>query len=189
VTNGDSPHVAGLFRFLAERWVLDDPRGIPYIFLWRREWESSGKLVEWARVARYVPRRSVIGETEYVERIPAGEEWASVTQPEGGGVHAIRVLRVALPRRGGSALLLVCPYCDRPRRHLYAWAVTGSGLYRMSWRCRTCAGLRYGSEGTYIRPRWRCLGGYPRLETWDPYVFASLEEGARFLRAWVGTRA
>lgn len=164
------------------RWVLDDPRGIPYLFLW---WQR-GRIGEVVRVGRYVPRRSVIAGHEYVEEVPAGQEWVSITVPDKKDtfVRALRVIRRPLPRHGGRYLLLVCPGfgCGRPRRYLYAWRVFGSSIARQPWECWNCAGLRYGSEGTYIRPRWRCLGGYPRSETWDPYVFASLEEGIEELK-------
>lgn len=149
----------------AVRRVLDDPRKIPYLFLWRRD--DRGEIVEAVRVAvspgGHPPVRP-------------GEEWVSVTRPPRtvGYVHALRVLRRTLPRHGGEALSLVCPGCNRPRLYLYAWEVSGSRVVPRPWHCRTCSGLRYQSEGTYNRfPDW---GGYPRPDTWDPYVFSSLEE-------------
>jgi len=146
----------------AVRWALDDPRGIPYLFLWRRE--SSGEPVEAVRIARYVPK------------LAAGE-WVSLTRPNGGIV--VRIVRVPLPRRHGRALLLVCHECSRPRRYLYAWAVWDSSkVVPARWPCRLCAGLRYQSEGQYDPLGW----GYPRPATWDPYVFSSLEKAAEAMK-------
>jgi hypothetical protein len=48
------------------------------------------------------------------------------------------------------------------------------------WKCRTCAGLHYNSEGTYVRFRW--LGGYPRTLPWDPRVFTNLVDAENALR-------
>jgi hypothetical protein len=99
-----------------------------------------------------------------------------------------------LPRNGGRALFLLCPYCDAPRRHVYGWEwnpFSGRSNVVMSvgWRCRSCARLRYSSEGGYLRPGYlgrlgqlgvmlRALGNLPRPESWLPYVFTSPEEAA-----------
>ena len=46
---------------------------------------------------------------------------------------------------------------------------------RVSWRCRSCARLRYSSEGGYVRPgmMFRAFGNLPRPDLWLPYVFTS----------------
>lgn len=163
--------------------MLDDPRRIPYLFLWRID----------GRPVSGVPENV---ETVRVAALPGGpppvrlgEEWVSITRPvqQVGCVHALQLVRRALPRNGGEDVLLLCPnpYCGKPSRYLYAWQVIVSSIVSRPWRCRTCAGLRYQSEGTYIPRGWRTLGGYPRPESWDPYVFSSLEQAAGH---WPGVR-
>lgn len=143
--------------------AVRDPRGIPYLFLW--QWMSDPGVKEAVRV--------------FWQRT---DEWIEVKRSDGSG-ERIRMSRVPLPRRGGTALLLFCPDCGIPRRHLYAWSVWNNELMRSIWKCRICAGLRYRSEGTYIPAMWRCLGGYPRTEPWDPTVFSSPKQAAAFLRS------
>jgi hypothetical protein len=94
-----------------------------------------------------------------------------------------------------TALFLFCPHCDTPRRHVYGWewdSVLGwsNSVRSISWRCRSCARLRYSSEGGYLRPSGlgrlgqlgvmlRAYGNLPRPESWLPYVFTSPEEAAQ----------
>jgi hypothetical protein len=85
-----------------------------------------------------------------------------------GSTQPLAFAWYSLPRNGGIGLMLVCPFCDRLRRYLYAWSNDEGGLRRSLWQCRECASLRYRSEGAYIPVRWRGLGGYPRTEPWDP---------------------
>jgi len=175
----------------AVRWALDDPRRRPYLLLWR-DWRAddrqrirSDEIREALLVARYTPKETVLHGYRYVESVPPAEEWAKVTTLDGqsekptGFVRALRVVRIPLPRNGGRALLLICPGfgCGRPRRYLYAWEVMGSRIVRRPWLCRTCARLRYASEGEGRNP-W---GPYPR-DPWDPYVFSSLDRAANALR-------
>jgi hypothetical protein len=55
---------------------------------------------------------------------------------------------------------------------------------KISWRCRSCARLRYSSEGGYLLPTGfgrlgvmlRAYGGLPRPESWLPYVFTSIDD-------------
>jgi hypothetical protein len=78
-------------------------------------------------------------------------------------------------------MLLVCWSCEAPKRFLYAWRKAGHGRASINdrWACRACAGLSFASEGQYDP-----FGeGYPRPEPWNPYVFASPEEGIRFIRS------
>jgi hypothetical protein len=60
---------------------------------------------------------------------------------------------------------------------------------RTDWECRTCAMLRYSSEGGYLRPSGlgrlgqlsvmlRAFGNLPRPESWLPYVLTSPQEAA-----------
>jgi len=72
--------------------------------------------------------------------------------------------------------------CDsahpRSGRSAHNPLVPGSspGVVRSLWRCRTRAGLRYQSEGTYISLMWRGFGGYPWTPPWDPRVFSSVRQ-------------
>jgi hypothetical protein len=111
-----------------------------------------------------------------------------------GDATVLRIMWRMLPRNGGQALLLVCSYCNTPRRHVYGWewdSFSGwsNRVRRVSWRCRSCARLRYSSEGGYLRPAYGRLGhlgvmlraswgNLPRPESWLPYVFTSPEEAA-----------
>jgi len=136
------------------RWVLDDPRGVPYLVIWR--WLDQGEVREALRVSRALPP------FEGVE-----------LKRTDGTSQVVRIVWRPLPRHGGSALLLVCPGCGRPRRSLYGWSVCAQQLLRSAWQCRACAGLRYRSEGTPPSSFARLLGGYPRSVPWDPWAFAN----------------
>ena len=142
----------------AVRWVVDDPRGVPYLLVWR--WMDAGEIKEALRVSR---RSSSFAEVEL--------------KRADGTSQIVETMRRRLPRNGGNALFLVCPCCGVPRRHLYGWSVVSpQRVARSLWQCRTCAGLRYQSEGTYMSPWSRVLGGYPRTPPWDPWVFSSLQQ-------------
>jgi len=96
------------------------------------------------------------------------------------------------PRNGGRALFLLCPWCETPRRFVYGWewdSFSGwsNRVRRIGWRCRSCARLRYSSEGGYLRGSGRgalaafirvTYGNLPRPELWLPYVFTSPKEAA-----------
>jgi len=112
---------------------LNDPRRIPYLLIWKDE-RHSGEIKEAVRLARYVePSNSRV--TDYVElkRID-------------GSAAVLRVVWRMLSRNGGRALLLVCSYCNTPRRHVYGWewdSVAGwsNSVRQTSRRCRSCARL------------------------------------------------
>jgi hypothetical protein len=144
------------------RRVLDDPRCVPYFFFWR--WMDRGAPEE------------ILG----IRGLPPSGEWAELKRIDRSSV-VIQTVRRRLPRSGGVVLLLNCPSCSRPRRHLYGWSVTGKRVVRSVWKCRNCAGLRYTSEGAYVRFRW--LGGYPRTSPWDPFVFTNLANAEIALRS------
>ena len=119
--------------------MLDDPRKIPYLLVWKR---PEGSAV------REVVRVSTYGQ------FPA--DWAEIKRPDGTR-DLIRTLLRPLPRNGGKARLLICPYCKIPRRGLYGWEPGGhytSRVTRSTWGCRKCSLLRYASEGgaLLIRP-------------------------------------
>jgi hypothetical protein len=44
--------------------------------------------------------------------------WAEIKRPDGTR-NPIRTLLQPLPRNGGKAQLLICPFCKIPRRGLY----------------------------------------------------------------------
>ena len=153
----------------AVAWVLDDPRKIPYLFVWKRVEDSSVR--EAVRVSAYSEL--------------AG--WAEIKRPDGTR-NLIRTLLQPLPRNGGMARLLICPYCKIPRRGLYGWELGGqytSSSTRSTWGCRKCNLLPYASEGgaLSIRPRGMLglvfgTGHSPRPESWLPHVFTSPKEAA-----------
>jgi len=127
--------------------------------------------MEAVRLARYV------GDDDYVEIKRAD-----------GDYTVLRIVWRMLPRNGGQLLLLVCSYCSTPRRHVYAWewdSFSGwsNRVRRIAWKCRSCAELRYSSEGGYLRTSglFRAFGNLPRPESWFPYAFTSLDAAADFI--------
>jgi hypothetical protein len=165
---------------------LDDPRGIPYLLVWKDE-NHDGEIREAVRLARFVGTFD-----DHVELKRAD-----------GSRTILRIVWRTLPRNGGRALFLLCRCCDTPCRRVYGWEWDSfSGwsniVRRVSWQCRSCARLRYSSEGGYLRvpglfrsrafghlppgPREAHLslfgGNLPRSESWLPYVFTSPEAAA-----------
>ena len=138
----------------AVRCAVDDPRGIPYLLIWR--WMDSGEVKE----------------ALCVSQCPASVGGLELKRRDGTS-QILRTIRRSLPRNGGDALLLVCPSCGVPRRYLYGWRVFSQQVWRSMWQCRTCAGLRYRSEGAITSSFGRLLGGYPRTPPWDPSAFSS----------------
>ena len=155
----------------AIRTVLDDPRNIPYLFVWKRR--SSGEIREAIRVIRHSAGAS-LPDTDEVE----------LKRTDGSLVVVYLVWR-RLHRGGGRSLLLSCPRCGRPCRALYGAKVGDDGRFyvarRADWECRMCAKLRYSSEGgaLLIRPGrilpWLDTVRSPRPELWLFYVLTSLE--------------
>lgn len=103
-----------------------------------------------------------------------------------GSVTVLRFVWRALPRNGGR---VVYSYCNTPRRHVYGWewdSFSGwsNRVRSISWRCRSCARLRYSSEGGYLcggrgwlaRVMGFDPGNLPRPESWLPYVFTSIDD-------------
>ena len=155
----------------AVAWVLNDPRKIPYLFVWKRPEDSSVREV--VRLSAYSKPAS--------ESPSDWADWAEIKRPDGTR-DLIRTLVRPLPRNGGQARLLICPYCKIPRRGLYRWELGGrytSSSTRSTWGCRKCNLLRYGSEGgaLVVRPRGMLslvfgTAHSPRPESWLPYVFS-----------------
>lgn len=156
--------------------VLDDPRKIPYLLLWTSERDGEVKEAVRVEARDNVPSRFP----------PFPPHWTGIVEikrPDEGR-NFIRTMLRPLPRNGGRDRLLICPYCDRPRRALYGWEPGGEYTHSAqscSWKCRACAELRYRSEGTYFPRMFRSLGGYPRQESWYPYVFTDAEEAIRWI--------
>jgi hypothetical protein len=161
------------------RWVLDDPRKISYLLIWKSP--SDGEIKEAVRVRRYAPPPQHPSDSELVE----------IKRTDG----TLLLLRFAwryLPRNGGRVLLLMCWHCGRFRRSLYGWEAAGrytNSAQVSDWQCRTCAGLRYSSEGGALvlraRGSWfRALEmSYgvtrsDRPDPWYPYVLTSPEQAA-----------
>ena len=147
------------------RRCLDDPRKIPFLLIWKDEIHD-GRIREAVRLSRYV------GDDDYVE-----------IKRTDGDCTVLRTVWRMLPRNGGRSLLLACSYCNTPRRHVYGWewdsfSGRSNRVWRVDWRCRSCARFRYSSEGGYLDPgkRFRAFGNLPRPDLWLPYVFTSVEE-------------
>jgi hypothetical protein len=161
---------------------LNDPRKIPYLLVWKDE-RHGGEIKETVRLARYVDPHDSSAAQNHVE-----------LKRLDGSAAVLRIAWRILPRNGGRALLLFCSYCKTPRRHVYGWewdSFSGwsNRVRQISWRCRSCAPLRYSSEGGYLRPghlgrlerlgvMLRAFGNLPRPESWLPYVFTSIEGAA-----------
>jgi len=154
------------------RRVLDDPRNIPYLLIWRN---SDFETKEAVRVRKFTPP----------PQHPADSELVEVKRTDGSRV----LLRYAwrhLPRGDGQVLLLMCWHCARFRRTLYAWEAEGqytNSVRTCDWQCRRCAGLRYASEGgaLVLRSRGKLFqllemeygpSRSERPQPWHPYVFS-----------------
>ena len=162
----------------AVRWCLDDPRRIPYLFVWKSP--SDGGVREAVRVA-------CLGPTPYLPEADSIE----VKRTDGSVCH-LRVLKRPLPRNAGYDILLACPRCCSLRRALYGWEAGGrftNSAQTSGWQCRACAGLRYASEGGALVLRGRSVwfrlleqeygpSRSPRPEPWEPEIFSSPQQAA-----------
>jgi hypothetical protein len=156
----------------AVRCALNNPRKIPYLLVWRSS--QDGLIKEAVRIIRLGPP-PYLSEADSIE-----------VKRTDGSISRVRILKRELPRKGGYDILLACPRCCSSRRGLYGWEAGGrytNSAQTSLWQCRTCAGLRYSSEGgaLLIRPRGTLglvfgTGHSPRPEPWLPYVFTSPEE-------------
>jgi hypothetical protein len=147
--------------------VWDDPRHIPYPLVWNSS--RDGEVKEAIRVARFLSETK-LQEADAVE----------ARRTDGSTVPIYLVWR--RQPHGGRSLLLRCWRCHGLSRALYGAKVGDDGRFyvaeRADWECRTCAKLRYSSEGGYLRPGmlFRAFGNFPRPELWLPYVFTSPQE-------------
>jgi hypothetical protein len=158
---------------------LNDPRKIPYLLVWKDD-RHDGEIMGVVRLAHFTACGREAN--DYVE-LKRTDESTTV----------LRIIWRTLPRNGGRALFLFCPHCETPRRYVYGWewdSFSGwsNRVRRISWRCRSCARLRYSSEGGALvlrgGPISRLLRmdvpdmSSPRPEPWLPLVFTSPEEAA-----------
>jgi hypothetical protein len=166
-------------------WMLDDPRKIPYLLVWKRD----GAVQEAVRVSSRID-----------PPVPFSPEWTGVFEIKrtDGTRNFIRTLTRPLPRNGAKARFLVCPYCQSPRRALYGWEPDGqytNSTRPCSWRCRRCAGLRHASEGGALVHRGRGVlfrmleAAYgpcrsERPDPWYPHVFTNPDH----YRSWMSSR-
>jgi hypothetical protein len=164
-------------------WVLDDPRRIPYLMIWKDE--DSDEVLEAVRV------------TAYKEPGAWEMDWAGCVEIKrtNGNRSWIRTIQRPMPRNGGKSRLVICPRCQRPRRALYPWRLNPSkpcAAFVSTWQCRSCARLRYASEGGALKLHPRTdLGRFieaiegpsqhPRPESCYPYVFANPNHVKAFL--------
>lgn len=162
------------------RCNLDDPRRIPYLLAWKDERDGEIKEAVW--LARYVDPHDSTAAQNHVEL--KRSDWSTTV---------LRIVWRALPRNGGRALFLLCSQCNTPRRFVYGWewdSFSGwsNRARSVSWQCRSCARLRYSSEGGHLRGGRSWLGrvmgfdpgNLPRPEPWLPYVFTSPRQAAEF---------
>jgi hypothetical protein len=154
---------------------LNDPRRIPYLLVWKDESHDS-KIKEAVRLAHFI----ACGDVSY--------DYVKLKRTHGDAT-VLRIVWRTLPRNGGRALFLLCPHCDTPRRHVYDWEWNWSSgrsneVCIVSWRCRSCARLRYSSEGGYLQPRrlFRAFENLPRPASWFPCVFTDPDDAIRWLR-------
>jgi hypothetical protein len=173
----------------AVRWVLDDPRRIPYLLVWRRERDEEAK--DAIRVAQCGDPGPFYGNSREFFRVRGTFfrcSWVTVMRPNGRG-DILRAIWRPLPKNDAYDLLLVCPGCDIPSRYLYGWEAAGrftNSAEASRWQCRSCARLRYSSEGGALvlrgGPISRLLRhpypdlSSPRPESWLPYVFTSIDD-------------
>ncbi len=144
---------------------LNDPRKIPYLLIWKDA--RDGEIKKAVRLTCCV----------------AHDSWGHVElKRTDQSTTVLRFVWRTLPGNAGRALLLECSYCGIPRRHVYGWEWDSSSGWsnrarNVSWRCRSCARLRYSSEGGYLRPgvMFRAFESLPRPESWLPYVSTSPE--------------
>ena len=155
--------------------VLVDPRRLPYLMVWTRDYQA---VKECVRVAAY---------SESDGRDWTG--WVELKRPDGSH-NLVRTVQRPIPRSGGWQRFLVCRFCQRLKRALYGWELDQTrrhAAFTSDWSCRICAGLRFASEGGALVLRSRSpllrsfaalLGSSPRLEPWYPLVFSSPEHAA-----------
>ena len=75
-----------------------------------------------------------------------------------GRTFRIALVRGAMPRRDGTAILYQCPRCGNAPRNLYTHAVAfGRPVESAGWQCQSCARLRWNSQGRYVAAGERAI--------------------------------
>jgi len=165
-------------------WVLDDPRKVPYLMVWKND-RWNGEVILAARVASH--SEAAASDTDLTSVV-------EVKRPDGTR-NWIWTIERPLPRHGGKARHFVCPRCQHPRRALYDWKLNPSkphAVFASTWQCRSCAQLRYASEGgaLVVHPRTElgrlieAVEGTSRSlrpDPWYPYVFANPKDAEAIL--------
>jgi hypothetical protein len=165
----------------AVRWVLLDPRKIPYLFIWRSVRDGGAKdAIRVAPCRDPGPFYGTCREFFSIQGTFRRCSWITAKRPD-GRCDIIRAVWLPLPKNGAEDLLLVCFGCGALRRYLYGWEASGpytNSAETSHWFCRSCARLRYASEGGYLRPgRYlRAYGNLPRPQPWFPYLFTSIHD-------------
>lgn len=148
----------------AIRMVLDDPLNLAQLFVWRWPWDEK---IEDAMLVKRVVSPACFPDVEAIE-----------LRRSARNITEVHVFRRPMPRNGGYDILMECPDCRKLRRTLYGRtagvAITRSA-FQSEWRCCTCAGLRYASEGSALLVRSRGIVGKifgiaraPRPKSWLP---------------------
>lgn len=176
------------------RWLLDDPRGRPYLVAW--------------------PSSTAPGSPAFALRL----------ERESGSLHDVRLvfadgttqtLEVSWRSApaGGEVIVFVCPECRRGTRYLYFHTAAAFGPAPEppalgQARCRRCLGLRWSTQGKRRDPlaraaarivaeeTGRARAPYPR-RPWDPVAVSSpalltqarLERAPRLVEPLVGPGA
>jgi hypothetical protein len=173
----------------AVRWVLDDPRKISYLLVWKSV--RDGEVKDAIRVAQCGDPGPFYGTCRGLFRVRGTLRrcsWITAKRPD-GRCDFFRAVWLPLPRNGAEDLLLVCLGCHTPRRYLYGWEAAGrytNSAEVSHWMCRSCARLRYSSEGGALVMRGGPISrllrhpcpdlASPRPESWLPYVFTSIDD-------------
>jgi hypothetical protein len=165
----------------AVRWVLLDPRKIPYLFLWIGK--QDGRPKDAVRLAACDDPGPFYGSCRTHHSIRGAYHpcsWVTVKR-HNGRTDILRGVWLPLPRNGARELMLLCYVCGNPCRYLYGWEASGpytSSVEASHWMCRGCARLCYSSEGGYLRPgrMLRAFGNLPRPQSFWPFVFSSIDD-------------
>ena len=131
-------------------WTLSDPRGRPYFVFWTSPFDDT--VTRMLRMECAQQRTAV-----------------QLTIPD-VGVFQIPIVRHPLPRRGGFSILYRCPGCSEPRRYLYLRSlVIGRLVDYQGPLCQACAGLRWASQGRYLRVLHRAVRAGLGLQASDRF--------------------
>jgi hypothetical protein len=135
------------------REVLNDPRRIPYLLIWKSP--RDGDVKEAVRVIRLDP-------PPYLPTADAIE-----IKRTDGSVSHIRAIKRSLPRNGGYTTLLACPYCCSLRHTLYGWEAAGP--YTTSAQTCTSTDVCLGRWCACVARSWKVVSGARKAVRLDPF--------------------